>query len=78
MNEKISNQEEDHLLNYKSFFFLKNFDDTDVISCVAVGEIHIVSLDKVSLKIGDWDKWRETISNKWQQWCACQLVLGPY
>ena len=33
---------EDPMLNYKAFFMLKNFDDADTISAVAVGDTHIV------------------------------------
>ena len=32
------------MLNYKAFFTIKNYNETDVISCVAVGDIHIVRL----------------------------------
>ena len=37
-------KQEDPLLNYKSFFMIKNYDDTDVISSVALSINYIVSL----------------------------------
>lgn len=51
MTEEKRREEEDPLLNYKSFFLLKNFDDTDAISCVAVGDIHIVRICELLLNV---------------------------
>ncbi len=41
-NKDKTSEDKDPMLNYKSFFYLKNYDDTDAISCVGVGDIHIV------------------------------------
>jgi hypothetical protein len=39
----IKEDNEDPMLNYKTFFTMRNHDDTDAISAVAAGEIHIVT-----------------------------------
>lgn len=39
---EANNNEEDPMLNYKAFFLLRNFDESDQISAVTIGDIHIV------------------------------------
>lgn len=36
---------EDPMLSYREFFNLRNHDDTDTISAIVVGEIHVVSIE---------------------------------
>jgi hypothetical protein len=41
--KSVNENEQDPLLNYKSFFIMRNLDDIDMISALAVGESTLVS-----------------------------------
>lgn len=40
--DNIKEDNEDPMLTYKTFFTIRNHDDTDAISAVAAGDLHIV------------------------------------
>jgi hypothetical protein len=56
-------EDDDPLLTYKSFFNLRNYDDTDLISVVACCESDIVSFEITIIMIGDWYKFRVYLQN---------------